>query len=593
LSNSIENKIRLLPDSLANKIAAGEVVQRPSSVVKELVENAMDAGSTEVSVLIEEAGKTTIQIMDNGHGMPEQDARMAFERHATSKIHSIDDLEAIATMGFRGEALASIASVAQVELMTRTAEQEMGTKIKIHGSKVISVEPCACPQGTSIAVKHLFYNVPARRKFLKKDATELKAITNEFIRAALSRPDIKFRLYRDGNEVYHLKAGSLRQRIASLFDKKTNSHLIPVHQEMDWINLTGFIGRPEVYKKSRGDQYLFVNNRYIQSPYLMHGIRSAFQTLIPEGTHPFIILFLEMDPSKVDVNVHPTKHEVKFDEERVLYNMVKVAIKHGLGQYALHPMIDFDSPQQPFFDAPAKPSAKEMESWKALYDQPSGSPAPAETAPSEQGNSIRLQSNFDSEGDALFQETLKKAFQLHKKYIVQQVKSGILLVNQQRAHERILYEKHLQILENGEVYCQKELFPKVVHISKEQMDLYQSFAPEAQCLGFEIEPFGDDAIIIHGTPAHLTDISVESDVIFKDLLDAFTENIELKLSVKENVAQALAAQCAVRTGKVLEDHQMSGLIDALFACENPYTNPRGKKCFVILEHTELDRLFAK
>ena len=318
----------------------------------------------------------------------------------------------------------------------------------------------------------------------------------------------------------------------------------------------------------------------------MHGIRGAFKDLIPDGTHPFIVLNLTMDPSKVDVNVHPTKHEVKFEEERVLYNMIQVAVKHSLGKYALHPMIDFENPAPGgFFDPPKKPSQADQDGWKQLYEsQTSGSEASTQ-------DSITVTSNFETAEAPLFAETTKKAFQLHKKFIVQQVKSGILLVNQNRAHERVLYEKHLQLLEHGEVYCQKELFPKVVHISGDQMALYESFAPEARCLGFEIEPFGQDAVIIHGTPAHLTEVGKEGDEIFKELLDTFSENIELKLSVKENVAQALAARCAVKTGKVLQEEQMSDLIDALFACENPYTNARGKKCFVIMELSDIDALF--
>lgn len=581
------SEIQLLPDALANKIAAGEVVQRPSSVVKELIENAIDAGATEIHLIIEEAGKTLIQVLDNGKGMNEQDARMAFERHATSKIKSIKDLEAIQTMGFRGEALASIASVAQVELKTKRPEDDFGTQVVIHGSKVVAVDSCSCPNGTSIAVKHLFYNVPARRKFLKKDATELKAITNEFIRASLARADIKFKFFRDGNEVFHLRAGSLRQRVAALFDKKTNEQLIPVDQDLHEMSLNGFIGRPSVHKKTRGDQYLFVNDRYIQSPYLMHGIRSAYKDLIPEGSHPFIVLFIQLDPSRVDVNVHPTKHEVKFDEERVLYNMVQVAVKHSLGKYALHPMIDFEAPSQGFFNhTPERPSTKELENWKSLYRS-------TEEEPKETPQTILVESQFNSEEETLFKTEQRPAFQLHKKYIVQQVKSGLLLVHQNRAHARILFEKHLQILEDGAVYCQKELFPKVVHLSAQERTIFESFAEEAKCLGFEMEKFGEDSVIIHGTPAHLTDLQMESDQLFRQLIDAFSQNIELKLSVKDNIAQSLATECAVRTGSTLNSEQMGELIDALFACENPYVSPQGKKCFFVLEHNELENLFSR
>lgn len=579
--------IKLLPDALANKIAAGEVVQRPASVVKEIMENAIDAGATSIDVIITDAGKTLIQIVDDGSGMSNLDARMAFERHATSKIKNIDDLMAIRTMGFRGEALASIASVAQVTLKTRTIEEELGTELEIHGSKVKHQEPCATPVGTSIAVKHLFYNVPARRKFLKSDATEFKNILDEFVRAALARPDIKFRLLRDGQEVYHLKSGTLRQRIVGLFEKKLNDNIMPVEQDMDWVKLSGFIGRPDIAKRRRGEQYFFVNNRFIKSPYLAHAVRSGFDNLLGEDVHPFFVIKLEMNPERVDVNVHPTKHEVKFQEELVLYNFLKVAIKHTLGKYALTPMIDFEAPAIQFGHTQQRPSQQELLQWRNLYQ-------PDENAPQPQtAEALTIESRVNKEEGVLFETEAKKPIQIHRAYILQQIKSGLLMIDQTAAHERILYERHLEMFETGEVASQKELFPKVVHLSSGDLDILKNMLSEVICLGFEIENFGDDAVIIHATPAHLSEVNMDPEHVLKELIEQFKENQELRLGVKENVARSLAARCAIKKGQTLEDQQMSEIIDALFGCSNPYKSPLGRQCFVVMDHNELEKKFSK
>ncbi|MDX1683930.1 MAG: DNA mismatch repair endonuclease MutL [Saprospiraceae bacterium] len=574
-----------MPDALANKIAAGEVVQRPASVVKEILENAIDAGADAIDVVITDAGKTLIQIIDNGSGMTNIDARMAFERHATSKIKNIEDLNSIKTMGFRGEALASIASVSQVMLKTRVGEDELGTEIEIHGSKVQRQDPCATPVGTNIAIKHLFYNVPARRKFLKSDATEFKNILDEFNRAALARPDIRFRLIRDGQEIYHLPPGTLRQRIVGLFDKKINDKIMPLEQDMDWVKLSGFIGRPEIAKRRRGEQYFFVNERFIKSPYLFHAVKNGFDNLLAEDTHPFFVVKLEMDPSRVDVNVHPTKHEVKFQEETVLYNFIKVAVKHTLGTYALTPMIDFDSPKISFENLPKKPTQSEISQWQDLYrDKENLKKSPETTT---------LESKVNKDESILLESQSKAPVQIHRSYILQQIKSGLLMIDQSSAHERILYERHLAMFETGEVSSQKELFPKVVHLPSGDLNLLQSIMAEITCLGFEVENFGEDSIIIHGTPAHLSELSLDPEKVLIELLEQFKENQELKLGVKENVARSLASRCSIRKGQSLEIEQMNEIIDALFACENPYKSPLGRQCFVVMDHEELERRFSK
>ncbi len=579
--------IKLLPDALANQIAAGEVVQRPASVVKELLENAMDAGADTIDLIIGDAGKTLIQIIDNGTGMSDVDARMAFERHATSKIGSVDDLSTIRTMGFRGEAMASIASVAQVTMKTRSAEFEVGTEIEIHGSHVKYQEPCASPVGTNISVKHLFYNVPARRKFLKSDATEFKNIADEFIRAALSRPDIRFRLIRDGQELYHIIPGTLRQRIVGLFEKKINDKIMPIEQDMDWVKLTGFIGRPEIAKKRRGDQYFFVNHRFIKIPYLLHAVRAGFDNLLGDDVYPFFVINLEMAPERVDVNVHPTKHEVKFQEEVVLYNFLKVAIKHTLGKYALNQIIDFEAPNFNFSPGGRQaPSQPELAQWQAMY-------RPATESNTPEVDALTIESKMSQDEDLLISTTEKRPIQLHRTYILQQIKSGLMLIEQSAAHERILYERHLELFNTGEVLTQKELFPKVVHLSGADHSLLKSILPEITCLGFEMEDFGEDAVIIHGTPTHLSSLNMDPETTLKSLLEQFKENIELKLGVKENVARSLASRCAIKKGQKLEVEQMSEIIDSLFACENPFKSPYGRPCFLVIDHNELEKRFSK
>jgi DNA mismatch repair protein MutL len=578
--------IKLLPDALANKIAAGEVVQRPASVVKELLENAMDSGAASIDVIVKDAGRTLVQVIDDGSGMSEIDARMAFERHATSKISTIEDLNAISTMGFRGEALASIGSVAQVIMKTKTAESDLGYEIEIHGTKVIRNEPCASPVGTSIAVKHLFYNVPARRKFLKSDATEFKNIVDEFMRASLARPDIRFRLIRDDQEVYHLTEGNLRQRIVGLFEKKLNDKIMPIEQDMDWVKLTGFVGRPEVAKRRRGEQFFFVNDRFIKSPYLSHAVRKGFDNLMGDDMNPFYVIKLEMQPERVDVNVHPTKHEVKFDDESVLYNFLKVAIKHTLGKYALTPMIDFESPSNQFQGGGGAASQAELSQWRDLYK-------PEASSVDQESGALTIESRVNQEETQLIESEDKRPIQLHRAYIVQHIKSGILVVEQAAAHERILYERHISILNSGEVSTQKELFPKVVHLSPADTDLLKTILPEVTCLGFEIEGFGEDAMVIHGTPAHLASMGMDAEKVLIELLDQYKQNLELRLGVKENVARSLASRCSIKRGQALEVEQMNEIIDTLFACENPYKSPFGRKCFIVIDHDELESRFSK
>ncbi|MEL6986302.1 MAG: DNA mismatch repair endonuclease MutL, partial [Bacteroidota bacterium] len=462
--------IQLLPDAIANQIAAGEVIQRPASVVKELMENSIDAESSKIKLILKDAGKLLIQVIDDGKGMSETDARMSFERHATSKIKKAEDLFVINTKGFRGEALASIAAIAQIELKTKKESQELATRILIEGSTIKKQELCQHPKGTSIAVKNLFYNVPARRKFLKTNAVELKHIMDEFQRLALAHPDIFFSLFHNENEVYHLPKENLRQRIVNIFGKNTNEKLVPVEESTDIIKISGFVGKPEFHRKTRGDQYLFVNNRFIKSPYLNHAIMAAYEDLLPKGTYPFYCIFIEIDPAQIDVNVHPTKQEIKFEEERLVYNYVRVATRHALGQYTMVPTLDFENnnnfvgPPSADFNKINRFNAQEeanLANWKKLFD---GVEEIEENGPVNVVSSlVENESSSDH----------KDPQQFHNTYILSQIKSGILIIDQQSAHERILFEKHLEMLKEQKAMTQKALFPKTIEFSNADALLFQ------------------------------------------------------------------------------------------------------------------------
>ena len=599
--------IRLLPESLANQIAAGEVIQRPASAVKELLENAIDAGSDRIQLILKDSGKTLIQIIDNGKGMSEMDARMCFERHATSKIKDKEDLFAITTKGFRGEALASIAAIAQVELKTKVAEDELGTRIVIAGSKIKTQEACQTTTGSNFSIKNIFYNVPARRKFLKSDPVELKHILEEFHRVALAHPEIFFSCNHNGNEIFHLPAGNRRQRITNVLGKGLNDKLIPVSEEADFLKVNGFVGKPSTFKKKKTDQYFFVNDRYIKSHYLAHAVKMAYEDLLPDDLHPFFCLYLEIDPTRIDINVHPTKTEIKFEDERLIYNYIRVSVKHALGQFNITPSLDFEhSPAALQFETrssaanasgdamrPSGPSPDQaqkkdfLDNWEQLYE------GLASTDQNTDGQTLTLQSQWDNDNDTPidFDINKKRTFQVHNSYIISQLKNGLMLIDQKAAHERILYEKNKKTLKEKKSLVQKALFPESIELSPTKSELFKELIPMINQLGFIIEEFGKHTFVVQGIPAELP-TNLNTAVVINDFLDTYAENLEFDLDISENIARSLARCTATKRNKVLHDEEINEIINELFACEMPYVSPAGKKCFVMLSIENIQQLFA-
>ncbi|MFK7901193.1 MAG: DNA mismatch repair endonuclease MutL, partial [Cyclobacteriaceae bacterium] len=561
--------IHLLPDSIANQIAAGEVVQRPSSAVKEMLENSVDAGSTSIKLIIKDAGKSWIQVIDNGKGMSETDARMCFERHATSKIKETKDLFDIHTYGFRGEAMASIAAIAQVELKTKKETDELGSCIKIEGSSLIAQEEVSCTTGTSITVKNLFFNVPARRNFLKSNPVETRHIVDEFQRVALAYPHISFQLFQNDLETYHLPAGKLSTRIVGLFGKNYQSQLASCEEEVQDISIKGYIGKPECAKKTRGEQFFFANNRFIKHHYLNHAVQEAYEGTLPKDTYPFHVLFIELPPKMIDINVHPTKTEVKFEDERMIYGIVKAAVKKALGSHNLTPSIDFDRPADfafsgtsfgdrkstiestgsssfaSFFkkEEPTPLQQSNHDNWEEMYkgfDNPL-----AKTNTSDQGE-LTFSSSINTDCKTPLSKQ-SSYFQLHSKYIVSQVKSGLMLINQQAAHERILYEKYMDALQNKTNASQQCLFPPTLTLNPADYSLAIELQEEVKKLGFIIDPFGANTIIINGIPQQL--IGGEEKKVFEELIEQFKSNKDqLKLTTQENLARSLALKTAKKEG---------------------------------------------
>jgi DNA mismatch repair protein MutL len=597
--------IQLLPDNIANQIAAGEVIQRPASVAKELMENALDAGSDEIKLIIKDSGKTLIQVVDNGKGMSPTDARLCFERHATSKIREAKDLFAIKTMGFRGEAMASIAAIARVELITKQSTSNTATYILIEGSEVKKQETTQSTEGTNISVKNLFFNVPARRKFLKSDPVELKHINQEFLNIALANPEVNFSMYHNGNELYRLPAGNLKQRIVYVFGKNYSEKIVPVHQEANDFTLSGFVGKPEFAKRSKGEQYFFVNKRFIKSPYLSHAIKIGYENLISSDLNPFFILNIELNPDKIDINVHPTKTEIKFDDERLIYNYIKVAIRQAIGQYSL-PTIDFDNnvnfgiqrdqkiPSQsdnynPIFKREMSELSKDnLKAWEKMYDGLS-----TEKITDEKDIPLTLESSMSQGVLSSFtagEQDNKDPMQLHNMFIISQIKSGFLLLDQQAAHERILYEKQLDLIKNGQRLVQKELFAQTFEIETSKAQILKDILPKINQLGFEIEEFGGNTFIINGVPVNLeTNMSIAA--LIELTVDQYIDNIEFQLGVDENLSRSLAVSASIKRGKSLSVVEMKKIIDQLFACENPYKSPTGRKCFVSFELEDLIKKF--
>ncbi|MBK6859441.1 MAG: DNA mismatch repair endonuclease MutL [Saprospiraceae bacterium] len=590
--------IHLLKDHIVNQIAAGEVIQRPASVVKELMDNAIDSGATDIKLFIREAGKVLIQINDNGCGMSPTDARMSFERHATSKINTAEDLFHIQSKGFRGEALASIAAVAQVELRTKPAADATGTKILISDSKIKSLEPCACPTGTQIQVRNLFYNLPARRKFLKNDSIESRHIHEEFIYQAISYPELSFSFFNNDQLVYQLAAGSLKQRILGIYGKKYQDFLIPVSPQTDVVEISGFIGKPELSKKAKGEQILFVNRRFIRSAYLQHAVKAAFENIIPAENLPFYILFLNIDPTQIDINVHPTKHEIKFEDERLIYQFLKAAVRFSLAQHSLTPQIDFDSsdvgirkimdgPDFGFGNRSPMQSSSSYASWEQLSPQGNLSGISQDNYSSEINKDLSFSTMVQPSAEDVPESI--KIVQFHACYLLVQLKSGISIIDQQLAHERVLYEYYKLLLKSENRQTQGLLFPQNLHLSTVDAQQLKELLPYLQKLGFDMEDFGSDSFVIHGIPALLEGKYNEHELILT-ILNQYKANLEFELALEENIARSMAISSSIKRGKNLSQEEMQALVEQLFLCEIPYASPSGKKCIF---HLSLEELFKK
>jgi DNA mismatch repair protein MutL len=611
--------IQLLPDSVANQIAAGEVVQRPASAVKELLENAIDAGADKIQLIVKDAGKALIQVIDNGCGMTVTDARMCFERHATSKVRKAEDLFTIRTMGFRGEAMASIAAIAQVEMKTKRHEDEVGTLIEIEGATFIKQEPIGTANGTSICIKNLFFNTPARRNFLKSNPAEMRHIIDEFQRVALAKPHISFTLHHDGAEIYRLPSASMKQRIVHLFGNSYNERLIPVAEETTIINLKGFIGKPEFAKKTRGEQFFFVNDRFIKDAYLNHAVNKAYQELLPDDNFPLYVLFIEIDPSKIDVNVHPTKTEIKYLDERSIYAIIHSAVKRSLGRFNISPTIDFN--QETGFSNMISQMAPEDITPPSISFNPDFNPF-GETktstrtqvtyrdqnqnkAPSKNWGSLYEISNqqlpeqatmqLSGEENEMQYEPLQKQFmQVHNRYIVSQIKSGIMLIDQQAAHERILYERFLLHLEDRKGASQQSLFPQTVTLSPNDYELARGLLDDIKSLGFEVREFGKNTLVIEGIPVDLGSTNINETQLFEHLIEGFKNSQqELKLDRRDALARSMARNSAIRGGTALGQQEMNALIEALFACKTPNFSISGRPVIQTLTLAEIAQRFER
>lgn len=598
--------IRLLPDHVANQIAAGEVVQRPASVVKELLENSVDAGATKIELVVEEAGKTRLQVIDNGFGMSPADARMAFERHATSKINLAEDIFRIRTKGFRGEALASIAAVAKVQLKTRSEEAELGTEIKIEGGQLEKQDFCQCPKGTRVAVDSLFYNIPARRNFLKSDAVELRHIIDEFERVALAHPDLHFRMVNNGHDLFDLPPEGRRQRIVHIFGKRFREKLVPAQEKTPILALEGFIVKPEFARKTRGEQFFFANGRFIRNTYLHKAVLQAFEGLLPDGAQPGYFLYLELDPNRIDVNIHPTKTEVKFEDDRAIFTIIRTALKHALGQYSITPSLDFEADRtyrntppptekpsapgitiNPHFNpfeqgnfrgsaSQNKPISRDSQEWESLLNQL------PEVPQTGQGQMAIPASAGENSG--------KVFLQIGKKYLVSKHGQGTLMVHQNRAHQRILYEKLLRNLASANVASQQLLFPENISLQAGELELLEAYFPALRAMGFDVDRFGQGGLVIQAVPLALEGLPLQA--MIEEILEN-EKNLQEspEESQKEKMAQIMAKVAALRSGTFLAADQRAQLVDELFACESPYFSPEGKKVVVHTDLADFDKAF--
>jgi len=612
--------IKLLPDSVANQIAAGEVVQRPASVVKELMENAVDAGASDIQLIVKDSGSTLIQVIDNGSGMSETDARMCFERHATSKIATASDLFSIRTLGFRGEAMASIAAVAQVEMRTKKANTELGTELLIEGSRVKNQFPCSSATGTSVAVKNLFFNVPARRKFLKSPSVELSHIVNEFIHIAMVNPHISTTLTSDGKIIYQLHKSTLKQRIVGILGKEFNEQLLPVETISNYVKITGFAGRPETARKNRNNQYFFVNNRFIKSPFLNHAVEKSYKELLPDSSYPAYCIFFEMDPANIDINIHPTKTEVKFTDEQMIYAFLTASVKKSLGQFNITPSLDFeDNPGINIIPGQHRPAAppnirinpdynpfeQKNESGELRKEIAKNEPIPLQYLDKLFGteaerNALKqleyetfapvqhvISPNWD---DDECSDSKSEYLQIGTKYIATNVKSGIMLIDLQRAFERIFFERNLKKSEQNDTSCQRLMFPKTIELNPKEMLKMKGLELSLKIHGFDLADFGQNTYIIHGIPAALP-LNIDINSMIHELMDDDIHNKEISTDETTRIALFLARKTATQNTKKLTNEEINSLINELFASTVPNSTPEGLPIIKTLSFSELDKFF--
>ena len=620
----------MLPDHVANQIAAGEVVQRPASVVKELLENAVDAKATDIKLIIKDAGKSLVQVIDNGLGMSVTDSRLCFERHATSKIRLAEDLFSLHTKGFRGEALASIAAIAHVEMKTRQDQDELGTHLIIEGSKFVSQDVAVLPKGTSFSVKNLFFNIPARRNFLKSDTVENRHIVDEFQRVALAHPNIHFTMYHNGSEMFNLPASNFRQRIVNVFSGKTNEKLVPIQESTEIVGIQGFVSKPEFAKKNRGEQFFFVNDRFIKSGYLHHAIMAAYEGLLKDGSQPSYFIYLNVPPNTIDINIHPTKTEIKFDDEHALYAILRSSIKHSLGQFNVAPVLDFDRDAN--LDTPYGYEGKEASMPIIQVDanfNPFRDSSPAKSYSGSSGFSSNSSYNyskkpetssweglyvglkqdvetitpiedieFESEevtgslfNDKEIEETVHRTYQIHKKYIVSPIKSGMVIIDQQRAHQRVLYEQFLTNMTVHQASSQQLLFPLNLYFSSLEINLIVELQLSLVNTGFVFEEINDDSIVISGLPVNVSEseVSILLEQLLSDLQDGIPES---SFSQNDSIAKSMAKSLAVKTGTYLTEKEQENLVNGLFACKEPNVSPFHKPTFITMRVEDLDKKFA-
>lgn len=604
--------IKLLPESVANQIAAGEVIQRPASAVKELLENAIDAGATDIKLYIKDSGRALIQIVDNGCGMSLTDARLAFERHATSKIREANDLFAIRTLGFRGEALASIAAVAQVQLKTRKHEDDLGTLVEIEGATFKNQSPCSCPAGTSIAVRNLFFNVPARRNFLKSNTAEFRHIIEEFQRVALVYHQVAFSLYNNDKPMFVLQRANLKQRIVALMGNHFSNRLVPINESTPEAEISGLIGKPEYARKTRGEQFFFVNKRFIRNPYLHHAVDTAYKELIPDDSHPVYFIYLEVDPVTIDINIHPTKTEVNFQHNQVIYSTLKAAIRKVLGKFSLSPSLDFDTEQgismpslppgyiprqpevniDPEYDpfrqkqgSQYKPAAKPTdENWHKLYK--------TET-PAQASMLLRTEQEPPDQDIPELQLSNQNAFiQVNGRYIVTRVKSGLMVIDQFYAHQRIIYDKMLERLASNNPGSQQTMFPQTINFSPANADIMRELMPQLQVLGFMIEPLGTNTFVVSGMPADLDNF--DPGELLEKIIDNYKKNlVDLKSDKTLSLARSLARHLAVKPGKQLAVEEMMNIVNELFATKAPESAPDGNPTLRIITLEDISKKFRE